>query len=248
MIGGDGAFDRFMAEASPRARIEAAAKLPVDTVVAKWRDTILDSRVPARPPSIWKLAFPRSHGLLCAARWRAAELAMALNDVHRFVLVAIACALIWVGVIFRPVGTQITPARKASPPPNAASIAEGQLARANDRWRILELRDSIAKLAPKNAGDAATILIDQSLPKEIRQRLSAALSSQWKVLVPQSELPVAIAVVIDSVKEPHGHIRSRQFAGSTPIEVFFSHQPKPVARAFHWRISRGWGRATSVGL
>jgi hypothetical protein len=44
MIGGDGAFDRFIDAKNPRARIEAAAKLPVDTVVARWRDTILDSR------------------------------------------------------------------------------------------------------------------------------------------------------------------------------------------------------------
>jgi hypothetical protein len=44
MIGGAGAFDRFMAQSSPRQRIEAATKLPADTVVARWRDTILDSR------------------------------------------------------------------------------------------------------------------------------------------------------------------------------------------------------------
>jgi hypothetical protein len=44
MIGGDGAADRFMAEPTPRARIEAATRLPADSVIARWRDTILDAR------------------------------------------------------------------------------------------------------------------------------------------------------------------------------------------------------------
>jgi hypothetical protein len=145
---------------------------------------------------------------------------MALTDVRRFVLVAIACALIWIGVIFRPVGIQIVPARRVPPPPNATTVAAGQLAQANDRWRLLDLRDSIAKLAPKSAGRDATILIDQSLPNDIRRRLGAALASQWQTLVPRSGLPVAIAIVVDTVKSPHGHIRLHQFAGSTPIESF----------------------------
>jgi hypothetical protein len=41
--GGAGAFDRFLAAGSRRARIEAAARMPVDSVVRQWQETISDT-------------------------------------------------------------------------------------------------------------------------------------------------------------------------------------------------------------
>ncbi len=43
-IGGDGAFDRFVAAGSPKSRIEAASRLPADSVVGLWRTAFLDTR------------------------------------------------------------------------------------------------------------------------------------------------------------------------------------------------------------
>jgi len=43
-LGGSGAFDRFAANGSRRERIEAAAKMPIDSVVARWRATIADTK------------------------------------------------------------------------------------------------------------------------------------------------------------------------------------------------------------
>jgi hypothetical protein len=42
--GGDGAFERFAREGSPRERIEAAAGMPVDSVVSQWSATLRSSR------------------------------------------------------------------------------------------------------------------------------------------------------------------------------------------------------------
>jgi hypothetical protein len=42
--GGPGAFDRFVAASSPRTRIEAAAQMPADSVVAKWYAVISNAR------------------------------------------------------------------------------------------------------------------------------------------------------------------------------------------------------------
>jgi hypothetical protein len=42
--GGDGAFDRFAAAAAtPRARLEAASNLPMDSLVSRWRATLMDA-------------------------------------------------------------------------------------------------------------------------------------------------------------------------------------------------------------
>jgi hypothetical protein len=145
---------------------------------------------------------------------------MALTDARRLVLVAAACAMIWVGIIYRPIGLGMLPPRRIPPPRNPVAIAAAALGRANDRWRLLELRDSIVALAPKAADGVPTIIIDPSLPADVRQRLDKAVSSQWKALVPQTALSVTLAIVVDTAQSPHGHIRPFHFAGSIPIDVF----------------------------
>lgn len=48
-IGGDGAVERLLAEApSPMDRVSAAAKLPADTVLARWQDRVRNQRASSR--------------------------------------------------------------------------------------------------------------------------------------------------------------------------------------------------------
>jgi hypothetical protein len=76
MIGGDGAFDRFIAESNPRARIEAATKLRADTVIRRWRETLLDTRTSSTAidmeTGISALAWAALCGALAlrSSRWR----------------------------------------------------------------------------------------------------------------------------------------------------------------------------------
>jgi hypothetical protein len=43
---------------------------------------------------------------------------------------------------------------------------------------------------------------------------------QWKALVPEPLIPVAIAIVVDTARTPHGHARYLRFVASIPIETF----------------------------
>lgn len=43
-LGGDGAFDRFMRPAGVSERLAAAAQVPIDSLIARWREKLLDSR------------------------------------------------------------------------------------------------------------------------------------------------------------------------------------------------------------
>lgn len=43
-LGGDGAFDRFLSPGTPRQRIERAARMPADSVVARWQANFSDAR------------------------------------------------------------------------------------------------------------------------------------------------------------------------------------------------------------
>jgi hypothetical protein len=74
--GGDGAFERFAAGNSPRAKIEGAARLPMDAVIARWNAALAASRngSPALDPGTALSALAWATLCACLAlrssRWR----------------------------------------------------------------------------------------------------------------------------------------------------------------------------------
>lgn len=75
-IGGDGSFDRFAVDGTPSARIEAAARMPLDSVIARWHARLLDARSTSTAIDLTTAASSLFWVCLCAglalrsSRWR----------------------------------------------------------------------------------------------------------------------------------------------------------------------------------
>jgi len=74
--GGDGAFDRYAAATSPKARLEAASQLPADSLVRRWRDTIMGAQKGSTAVDLETAVSSLAWAALCVAcavrssRWR----------------------------------------------------------------------------------------------------------------------------------------------------------------------------------
>src|ERR1041384_6549314 len=151
---------------------------------------------------------------------------MARTTIRWLLLAAVSCAMIWFGILFRP------PERERFTPPDddilggwyykstPARAIEGRLAQANERLRLLELRDSIVRAVAAKPATPLTLLLDPTLPPATRARLDSQLTRQWNALKVPPGHSVAVAVLLDTARKAHGFPRARRYAGGLPIDIF----------------------------
>jgi hypothetical protein len=150
---------------------------------------------------------------------------MALTNKLWAVLAAAGCVLIWLALLFRfdasggPKTDVDDPLAGWRPPkPSPLAIAERRVAAANDRLRLLEIRDSLVRLA--GGRGAFFVTVDSRLPAETHDRIAKLIQQHWGALAISGARPVVVAVVIDSAVKPHGLPIPDRYAYAVPINTF----------------------------
>lgn len=135
----------------------------------------------------------------------------------------VGCGIVWFGILYEPsfadhaLGARGESAR-AVPPQSAMKLMAGALSQANDRLRMLELRDSVLS-RHRIPTSGLSITFDSSFNADTRTRIESGLRARWASLRAGDRVPVAIAFVTDSARSNHDLPRSRTFS-SVPIEIF----------------------------
>ena len=150
---------------------------------------------------------------------------MALSGLRWLALTVAACAIVWLGVLFRAAGGSAQPSddvvqRSWIYSGSPAAAVEGRVAQVNDRLRTLELRDSVLGVARRSNESSLTILVDPRLAPASRQNFTAALEREWTALQIPAGTHTIVALVMDTTRFPHGLPRTRGFTGGLPIDAF----------------------------
>ncbi len=150
---------------------------------------------------------------------------MALTN-KGWVAAAIAsCAIIWFALFFGHAAAVRT-ASEEQPDVLGAwqqsrqtplGAAEGRLAQANDRLRMLEIRESVVRMAGNR--DSLSIILDPRILPDTRNRIEGALRREWTTLGIVPRRPVIIALVGDTVWHSRGLPRNPPPLFAAPIEI-----------------------------
>lgn len=150
---------------------------------------------------------------------------MALSGLRWLTAAAACCALVWFGTLFRLSDQRTAPPddgvrRSWTYRGSPAVVVEGRLAQVNDRLRTLEVRDSVLSVAKRSNDGALTLLVDPRIGEPMRQNMSAAVARQWTALGNPKGTRTIVALVIDTIRTPHGFPRTRGFMLGMPIDIF----------------------------
>jgi len=154
---------------------------------------------------------------------------MALTFPRWLAVAIVACGMIWFALFQhppepdRPEPNDDALLARSSNRGSPALVAEGRLAQANDRLRLLELRDSVGRVGDSRQDARFNVVIDAALSNGLREVLERSITRQWvalKIQASQNRPPATIAVIVDTSRAPHGLPRIRRYAAGTPIEIF----------------------------
>ena len=106
-----------------------------------------------------------------------------------------------------------------SEPAQAAALVGAEMTRSTDRLRLLQLRDSLTRVAP-NARDGLVVMIDRAYSDSTSRALDTLVHSRWQRAGAPSRVPVVIAAVLDSSSTVSGFPRRKQSSYNLPITTF----------------------------
>ncbi len=155
-----------------------------------------------------------------------------------------ACALIWAGLSrhhFERKPTSNVPWNTLGswdPSRVAPSvIAEGHLEEANDRLRLLQLRDSIGVLAARR-GAPFSVFVDPRFTAPAGASIDSLVLAQWRTLNVTPVVPVAVAVIDDDDFTPGGLPRRRGDSTAEHPSTFFCRARRRMVVASRCSTSR----------